>query len=129
VSERAHQSWWRGAGSPWVLLLAAPIIGTVCFFVVYLVAEASCSPAVGLLDPAVLRTVIILTAALSLVALGGYAWRAGRAWRVGDEGGSPTGNAATENRRFMVFVALLLLAMFAVFVIFLVAPVFGGSMC
>ena len=61
MSERAHQSWWRAAGSPWVLLLAAPIIGTVCFFVLYLVAEASCSPAVGLLDPAVLRTVIILT--------------------------------------------------------------------
>ena len=29
----------------------------------------------------------------------------------------------------MVFVALLLLAMFAVFVIFLVAPVLGGSVC
>jgi hypothetical protein len=129
MSERAHQSWWRAAGSPWVLLLSAPIIGTVCFFVLYLVAEASCSPAVGLLDPAVLRSVIILTAALSLVALGGCAWRAGRAWRLGDEACPPTGNAAVENRRFMVFVALLLLTMFAVFVIFLVAPVFGGSVC
>ncbi len=82
MSERVHRWWWRGAGSPWVLLLAAPVIGTVCFFVMYLVAEASCSPAVGLLDPPVLRTVIILTAALSLVALGGYAWRAARAWRA-----------------------------------------------
>ena len=43
--------------------------------------------------------------------------------------GRPAGDAAVENRRFMVFVALLLLAMFAVFVIFLVAPVFGGSVC
>ncbi len=129
MSERAHRSWWRGAGSPWVLLLAAPVIGTVCFFVMYLVAEASCSPAVGLLDPPVLRTVIILTAALSLVALGGYAWRAARAWRLGAEDAAPAGDAAMENRRFMVFVALLLLAMFAVLVIFLVAPVFGGSVC
>ena len=47
MSEQAHQSWWRAAGSPWVLLLAAPVIGTVYFCVLYLVAEASCSPAVG----------------------------------------------------------------------------------
>ena len=129
MSERAHQSRWRAVGSPWVLLMAAPIIGTVCFFVLYLVAEASCSPAVGLLDPAALRSVIILTAILSLVALGAYAWRAGRAWRLGDEGRSPTSNAAIENRQFMVFVALLLLTMFTAFVVFLVAPVLGGSLC
>jgi hypothetical protein len=129
VSARAQRPWWRSAGSTWVLLLAAPIVGTVCFLVLYLVAEASCSPAVALLEPDVLRTVIIVTAALSLVALGGYAWRAGRAWRLADEDRRPAGDAAVENGRFMVFVALLLLTMFAVFVIFLVAPVFGGQMC
>lgn len=124
-----HQPWWRSAGSPWVLLLAAPIIGTLYFLVLYLVAEASCSQDVGLLDPPVLRTLIVVTGGLTLVALGGYAWRAVRTLRTGDDGATLGDDGGRENRRFMLFVGLLLLAMFAVFVVFLVAPTLGGSVC
>lgn len=112
-----------------MLLLAAPIIGTVYFLVLYLVAEASCARDVGLLDPPVLRTLIIVTGAVSLVAIAGYAWRAARGLRASGTGSAGVDGEATENRRFMSFVALLLLAMFAVFVIFVVAPTLGGSLC
>ena len=129
MTEHRNVPWWRSAGSPWVLLLAAPIIGTLYFLALYLVAEASCSQDVGLLDPPVLRTLIIVTGGVSLVALAGYARRAVRTLRTGDDGSPAGDDAGRENRRFMLFVGLLLLAMFAVFVVFLVTPTFGGPVC
>ncbi len=97
----------RLATSHWAVLLAGPIVGTVCFFVVYLLAEASCADELELLDTA---------SPAHRDHRGGGRCRSPRCWvrlagRPSVAARTPTGPVDSElaaerreNRRFMVFV-------------------------
>ena len=112
-------------GSTWALLLAGPVIGTTYFFVVYLLAEASCSTSVSLFSTAALRAVIVAGAVGTLAVFGAYAVRARRLWTAT----GPAADQPEQNRRFMVLTGLMLLGLFAMFVLFLAAPAVGTSLC
>jgi hypothetical protein len=120
----------RLAMSHWALILAGPVVGTVYFFAVYLLAEASCAEGVELLSSATLRAVVLGSAAGSGAVLLLCVGRAQRLWRSDTE--RPQDAAAADrrdNRRFMLVVGVLLLAMFLLFVAFLAAPAAEGSLC
>jgi hypothetical protein len=128
----------RRLGSPWAVLLAGPVVGITYFWIVYLLAEASCANGVELLGTSSLRATLLAITAAALVVLGWYAWRARRLWRTEEEphptgsGGIGAGAGADdrrENRRFLLVTGVTLLAMFALFALFLAAPLVGGSLC
>ena len=128
----------RRLGSPWAVLLAGPVVGITYFWIVYLLAEASCANGVELLGTAGLRVTLLAITAATLVAFAWYAWRARRLWRAEAEP-HPTGSGGIgsgagtddrrENRRFLLVTGVTLLAMFALFALFLAAPLVGGSLC
>lgn len=127
----------RRLGSPWAVLLAGPVVGITYFWVVYLLAEASCSGDLALLGTATLRTTVLASTAGTVAVLAAYAWRARRLWASPESadvgaGGVGAGDGADDrlqNRRFMLVTGSMLLAMFAVFALFMVAPVVSGSLC
>lgn len=112
-------------GSTWALLLAGPVIGTTYFFLVYLLAEATCANGVKLLSQTALRVVIVAAAAGSVAVFVAYALRARRLWSDASDNGGQRG----ENQRFMVTTGLMLLGLFVLFVLFLAAPAIGSSLC
>ena len=109
--------------SPWAVLLAGPVIGTVYFFVVYLLAEAGCADDLDLVDVTLLRVVILALGVASVVAFVSYAGRA-RALRHSDTAGQQG-----ENERFMATTGLVILGLFVLFVLFVAAPAIGSSLC
>lgn len=112
--------------SPWAVLLAGPVIGTTYFFVVYLLAEASCADGLDLLSTTALRVVIVAGAAASVGAFVAYAVRARQ---LGATSHDPPADEHTQNQRFMVTTGLMLLGLFVLFVLFLAAPAIGSSLC
>ena len=125
--------------SHWAVLLAGPIVGTVYFFLVYLLAEVSCATETALLSTRALRVVIVVAAVASVATLAAYTWRGRQLWRRADAGDTDDSDAPYphpelavergDNVRFMVTTGLLLLGMFTLFVLFLAAPSLGGSLC
>ena len=115
----------------WAVLLAGPVVGTVYFWLVYLLAEAGCSEDLELISETTLRIVVLAGAAATIGVLTFAAWRAGQAWRAAgpDLAGDETTGARAENERFMATTALTLLGLFLLFALFLAAPVIGVSLC
>jgi hypothetical protein len=112
--------------STWALLLAGPVVGTVYFFVVYLLAEASCADELDLVGTTALRVVILAGAAASIAVFVAYAVRARQLWATSDDQPS---DQERQNQRFMVTTGLMLLGLFVLFVLFLAAPAIGSSLC
>lgn len=127
----------RRLWSPWAVLLAGPVVGMTYFWIVYLLAEASCSEELTLLGTATLRTTVLASTAGAVAVLAAYAWRARRLWSSSGTadvgaGGVGAGDGADDrrqNRRFLLVTGSMLLGMFAVFALFMVAPVVSGSLC
>lgn len=127
----------RRLWSPWAVLLAGPVVGMTYFWLVYLLAEASCSEELTLLGTATLRTTVLASTAGAVAVLAAYAWRARRLWSSSGTadvgaGGVGAGDGADDrrqNRRFLLVTGSMLLGMFAVFALFMVAPVVSGSLC
>lgn len=78
-------AWTRPTVRFWVVLLAGPVIWIVHFAVVYLTAEATCTPTVGnrwpMLDAGSLRVFVVvatIVAAIGCVVAALVAWRAVR---------------------------------------------------
>ena len=109
----------------WVLLLAGPVVGITYFLAVYLLAEASCSTDIALLDVSALRAVIIAAGAGALAVFAGSARRARHLW---SDAGDPA-SRGDHNDRFMITTGLMLLGLFALFVLFLAAPAIGTTLC
>jgi cytochrome b561 len=112
--------------SSWAVLLAGPIVGTIYFFVVYLLAEVSCADELDLVSATTLRAVILSGAAASVGVFVAYAVRARQLWATSNDQPS---DQQRQNQRFMVTTALMLLGMFVLFVLFLAAPAIGSSLC
>ena len=127
----------RRLGSPWAVLLAGPVVGMTYFWVVYLLAEASCSGDLELLGTATLRTTVLAVTAGAIALFVAYAWRARRLWVAPGSadvgaGGIGAGDGADDrrqNRRFLLVTGSMLLGMFGLFALFIAAPVVGGSLC
>jgi hypothetical protein len=127
----------RRLGSPWAVILAGPVVGLTYFWLVYLLAEASCARDVEWLGTATLRAAILAATAASIAVLAWYAWRARRLWNSADPhevGAGGVGDGVgtedrRQNRRFLLVTGLMLLAMFALFALFMAAPVVSGSLC
>jgi hypothetical protein len=112
--------------SPWAVLLSGPVVGITYFFVVYLLAEASCADGLELLSTSTLRVVILAGAVASVGVYGTYAVRARRLLaRDADQPSEEHG----QNQRFMVTTGLMLISLFVLFVLFLAAPAIGASLC
>lgn len=109
----------------WIVLLAGPVVGYTCFWVVYLAAEAGCAEGLDLPGGTALRVVLLATSAVSLMAVLGFARRAWRLWRTDGEP-SPE---LDDNRRFVGFTGLLLGGLFTAFVLALAGPVVGSTLC
>ena len=105
----------------WAIVLAGPVIGTVYFWVIYLLAEAGCSEELELVDETVLRLVVLAGGVASAVLLTAFAWRAGRLRRTTD--------TTDDTERFMATTGLTLLGLFLLFIAFLALPVIGMSLC
>ena len=119
-------------GSPWAVLLAGPVVGMTYFWVVYLLAEASCSGDLELLGTATLRTTVLAVTAGAIAVSIAYAWRARRLW--GDPGSADVGagegaDDRRQNRRFLLVTGSMLLGMFGLFTLFVAAPAISGSLC
>jgi hypothetical protein len=108
---------------PWAVVLAGPVIGTVYFWLIYLVAEAGCAEDLELVDETVLRLVVLAGGVASVVLLTAFAWRAARMRRDAAPGG------ADDSERFMATTGLMLLGLFLLFIAFLAIPVIGMSLC
>lgn len=127
----------RRLASPWAVILAGPVLGLTYFWVVYLLAEASCTQELELLGTGALRTVILAATVATVAVLAGYALRARWLWSSdgghhvgsGGVGSGPGADDRFQNRRFLLATGLMLLAMFALFALFLAAPVVGSSLC
>lgn len=80
--------WTRSTVRFWAVLLAGPVIWVVHFAVVYLAAEAACTPTVAARWPAVdedsLRTFVVVATVVGAGACLGAAVVAGRAMREPD---------------------------------------------
>ena len=103
----------------WAVLLAGPVVGTVYFWLVYLLAEAGCSEDLELVSETTLRIVVLAGAAATIGVLhvrrrGGPVTPGGAAGA--DLGGDETTGARAENERFMASTALTLLGLFLLFV-------------
>jgi len=81
---------------PWAVVLAGPVIGTVYFWLIYLLAEAGCAEELELVDETVLRLVVLAGGVASVVLLTAFAWRAGRLRRT-----APT-DTTDDSERFIV---------------------------
>jgi hypothetical protein len=112
--------------STWAVLLAGPVVGTIYFFVVYLLAEVSCADGLDLVGTTTLRVVILVGAAASVGVFVVYAVRARQLWETSDDQPS---DQQRQNQRFMVTTGLMLLGLFVLFVLFLAAPAIGSSLC
>jgi hypothetical protein len=112
--------------STWAVLLAGPVVGTIYFFVVYLLAEISCADGLDLVGTTTLRVVILVGAAASVGVFVVYAVRARQLWETSDDQPS---DQQRQNQRFMVTTGLMLLGLFVLFVLFLAAPAIGSSLC
>ena len=110
--------------STWAVVLAGPVIGTVYFWLVYLLAEAGCADDLELVDETVLRLVVLAGGVAAVVLLTAFAWRATRMRRDAASGG-----ADDDSERFMATTGLMLLGLFLLFVAFLALPVIGMSLC
>jgi heme A synthase len=118
----------------WLGLLAGPVVGYGYFWLVYLLAEASCSAGVDGLRRGVLRVVIVGCAVAAAVAIALGAWMARRAAssavRDGDIASSdPDLRASVEQRRFVASTAMILAGIFTAFVAFVTAPTIGSTLC
>ena len=109
----------------WVIVLAGPLIGTVYFWLIYLLAEAGCAEELELVDETVLRLVVLAGGVASVVLLTAFAWRAARLRRDA----ASTGPNDDDSERFMATTGLMLLGLFLLFVAFLALPVIGMSLC
>jgi hypothetical protein len=98
------------------------VIGSACFWTVYLAAEAGCADGVDLPGGAALRVALLATAAASVVATGWFAWRAWRLWR-------PRVADPDDDARFAGLTGLLLAGLFTAFIALLAGPVVGSSLC
>jgi hypothetical protein len=107
----------------WAIVLAGPVIGTVYFWVIYLLAEAGCAEELELVDETVLRLVVLAGGVASAVLLTAFAWRAGRLRRAS------SANSTDDTERFMATTGLMLLGLFLLFIAFLAVPVIGMSLC
>ena len=107
----------------WAIVLAGPVIGTVYFWVIYLLAEAGCAEELELVDETVLRLVVLAGGVASAVLLTAFAWRAGRLRRTA------SANTTDDTERFMATTGLMLLGLFLLFIAFLAVPVIGMSLC
>jgi cytochrome b561 len=112
--------------STWAVLLAGPVVGTIYFFVVYLLAEVSCADGLDLVGTTTLRVVVLVGAAASVGVFVVYAVRARQLWETSDDQPS---DQQRQNQRFMVTTGLMLLGLFVLFVLFLAAPAIGSSLC
>ncbi|MGH9271243.1 MAG: hypothetical protein ACRDZ2_08210, partial [Ilumatobacteraceae bacterium] len=109
------------------MILAGPVVGMTYFWVVYLLAEASCSGDLALLGTATLRTTILAATAGVIAVFAAYAWRARRLWAApgsqdvgaGDIGHGDGADDRRQNRRFMLVTGSMLLGMFALFALFM----------
>ena len=108
----------------WAVVLAGPVIGTVYFWLIYLLAEAGCAEELELVDETVLRLVVLAGGVASAVLLTAFAWRAVRMRR-----GAASGGADDDSERFMATTGLMLLGLFLLFIAFLALPVIGLSLC
>jgi hypothetical protein len=108
----------------WAVVLAGPVIGTVYFWLIYLLAEAGCAEELELVDETVLRLVVLAGGVASVVLLTAFAWRAAHMRRDAASGGS-----GDDSERFMATTGLMLLGLFLLFVAFLALPVIGMSLC
>jgi hypothetical protein len=118
----------RRLGTPWAVLLAGPVVGMTYFWVVYLLAEASCSGDLELLGTATLRTTVLAVTAGAIAVYLGYAWRARRLW-VDRGTAADEADDERQNRRFLLVTGSMLLGMFGLFALFVAAPVVSGSLC
>ena len=88
--------WTRSTSWFWVVLLAGPVIWIVHFAVVYLAAEAACTPTVASrwpdLDGGSLRAFVVVVTLVAAIACAVAAIVAWRATRAGDA--SPLTRAA-----------------------------------
>ena len=110
----------------WAIVLAAPVVGTVYFWLVYLLAELACAEDLALVGETVVRIVVLAAAVAAVVVLTGVAWRADRRRRTAS---SAATIHDTETERFMATTGLILLGLFALFIAFLALPVIGLSLC
>ncbi|MGH9008744.1 MAG: hypothetical protein ACRDYF_02740 [Acidimicrobiia bacterium] len=128
--------------SIWVLFLAGPVIWTLHFFAVYLLAEAVC--ATGGFDARVagLRILSFLTVAATVAAVGAIAFFAQRAWRrwrhppvatataTGAVAARPSASAdQRESETVLALGGVLLGALFLVAVLFVGLPAFFLQSC
>ena len=108
----------------WSIVLAGPVIGTIYFWVIYLLAEAGCAEELELVDETVLRLVVLAGGVASAVLLTAFAWRAARLRRT-----ASSASGDDDSERFMATTGLMLLGLFLLFVAFLAVPVIGMSLC
>ena len=115
----------------WAIVLAGPVIGTVYFWVIYLLAEAGCAEELELVDETVLRLVVLAGGVASAVLLTAFAWRAGRLRRSVpvDRSAETTADIVDDSERFMATTGLMLLGLFMLFTAFLAVPVIGMTLC
>lgn len=119
----------------WAIVLAGPVIGTVYFWVIYLLAEAGCAEELELVDETVLRLVVLAGGVASAVLLTAFAWRAGRVRRSvpvdrsAETTAETTADIVDDSERFMATTGLMLLGLFMLFTAFLAVPVIGMTLC
>lgn len=115
--------------SPWVIVLAGPVLGYGYFWLVYMLAEISCSEHLDLVGTRLL-TILICAAAVAIAAATFlFAWRARRLWTSSANGEADEGSDERHNRRFMATTGLMLLGLFSFFVLLVSAPVIGSTLC
>lgn len=117
----------------WTLFLAGPVVGYTYFWVVYLLAEASCAEQLGRdrFTTSALRALILVAAVTSVAVLVVAARRARASSRAARDLSAPDTVTAERdsNRRFMAGTGLILMGMFAVFVAMIAAPVIWVTLC
>lgn len=107
----------------WLALLAGPVVGSVYFWAVYLLAEAGCSEGLGGIDEASLRVLLLAVAAgaAAMLLIAGVIAR-----RVGVAGGEP---GDEQSGRDLRATAQIVIGLTVAFVLFVTAPVIGSSLC
>lgn len=111
--------------TPWSILLTGPALATVHFLLVYLVAEAACTPDVHAMSSSVLR---IILAALTGVAAAVLLIAGWRALRMRSSEAAAVGDG-TDDRRFVGTTGLILLGLFAYMLLLVAAPILGATLC
>lgn len=130
----------RAAANVWVLFLAGPVIWSLHFVSVYVVAEAVC--ATGGFDARVvgLRVLSFITVAATLIAVAAIAFFAAHAWRRWRDGHVASGTGAPRdepgpadevghNETVLALGGVLLGAVFFVAVLFVGVPALFLQSC